>query len=212
MRRFGPTAILLLVALAVFLPTRSAAAAMLGDSTVPYAGDITVRDGTHNYAGKVFGTPGRMRLEHAIQGGLPAVILLQADQNRGWFILPGLRSFSTFDFPPAVALLADPNLLGRPVAQEMVAGRQTNRYRVDRKLEDGSVVRGTLNMSPEGILVRAEGTLTKPGRAPQQIGLQMSNLVVGPQSAALFEVPYGMHEVPPQALRGLLNLRIGRHG
>ena len=110
MRRvFLPLAALILAA--SFEP---AAAAMVGDASVPFRAERILTVGTHTYTGLLFHTPGHQRHEQDLMG-MREVFLLDTATAEGELVLPALKTYVAFPFPPLMADLASPDLLHSPV-------------------------------------------------------------------------------------------------
>ena len=185
-------------------PAPAAAAALLGDAGIAYSAERTVTVNGKSYSGMVFHIPGRDRHEQVILG-FPEVVILDAAQKQGFLVIPGLKSYVPFAFPRLMAELDAPGLRRAPVGQEAVSGVRTTKYRIDHTASDGSRARGFAWVSAEGILMRIDGTVTRPGDAGRlAIRMELANLAMGPQNPALFELPPGLSELPAAALQGLL--------
>jgi hypothetical protein len=184
-------------------------ATLLGDASVAYSAECTVTVDGKNYVGTVFHTPGHQRHEQAVQG-VQEILLLDGAAKQGVLIVPGLKSYIAFAFPKVMAELDDPSLRHTPVGQEVVGGVRTTKYRVDRTTADGARAQGFVWVSAQGVLMRLDGTVTRPGGTrPTAIVLALTNLIVGPQDPGLFERPPGLLKLPAAALGGLLGGRPG---
>jgi hypothetical protein len=187
----------------------AAQAALLGDAAIAYSAECTVTVEGKSYAGMVFHTPGHQRHEQAVQG-IPEILLLDAAAKQGILIVPGLKSYIPFAFPKVMAELDDPSLRRTPVGQEVVGGVGTTKYRVDHTTADGARAQGFVWVSAEGVVMRLDGTVTRPGGSrPTAIVMALANLAVGPQDPKLFELPAGLVKLPAAALGGLLGGRSG---
>jgi hypothetical protein len=187
----------------------AAQAALLGDAAVAYSAECTLTVDGKNYAGMVFHTPGHQRHEQAVQG-IPEILLLDGTAKQGVLIVPGLKSYIAFAFPKVMAELDDPSLRREPVGQETVGGVRTTKYRVDHTTADGARAQGFVWVSGQGVLMRLDGTVTRPGGSrPTAILMTLTNLAVGPQDPGLFELPRGFVKLPAAALGGLLGGRSG---
>jgi hypothetical protein len=201
--------ILLLALTLVAGAAPSARAALLGDAAVAYSAECTVTVDGKSYAGLVFHTPGHQRHEQAVQG-IPEILLLDAAAKQGVLIVPGLKSYIAFAFPKVMAELDDPSLRHAPMGQETVGGVGTTKYRVDHTTADGTRAQGFVWVSGQGVLMRLDGTVTRPGGSrPTAVLVTLANLAVGPQDPRLFELPPGLVKLPAAALGGLLGGRSG---
>jgi hypothetical protein len=205
-RLLAPLFALVLVAAA--LP---AAAQVLGDARVAFSADRALTVDGRTFQGRVYHTPGRQRHEQMLEG-VPQVVLLRADRGEGWLVLPSLHSYVEFRFPQAIAELSDPSLRGTPVGQETVSGMRTTKYRVEHSARDGTSVDGWMWVTREGIVMRLDGTVQPRKGKPTPFSMQLSNVRIGPQDMAMFELPQGFVKLPSSALQPLLGSLAGPRG
>lgn len=201
---------MLLLGLMLVLALPSAArAALLGDASISYSAERTVTVNGRSYTGMVFHVPGHERHEQAIQG-IPEIIILDAAAKEAYLIVPMLKSYLAFGFPGVMAELDAPDLRRTPVGRETVNGVHTTKYRIDHVSSDGSRAQGFVWLSPQGVLMRIDGTVTRGnGGKPVAISMELANLAVGPQDPALFQVPPGLAKLPGQALEALFGSKSG---
>jgi hypothetical protein len=201
--------LLTLVFALVALPAGFARAALLGDAAVSYSANSTVTVNGRSYAGTVFHIPGRDRHEQEIQG-IAEVVILDGTAMRGWLVLPRLSSYVEFSFPQLMAELSAQTLLRSPVGREMVNGVRTTKYRIDHTAGDGMHAKGFAWVSADGVLMRLEGSVARPGASQgTAIQLELDNLRLGRQHHDLFELPPGLTRLPGGALAPLLGGRSG---
>jgi hypothetical protein len=207
MRRF--LAYLFIVTLTVAgLP---AAAQVLGDASVPFSADRTLTVDGRTFQGRLYHMPGKQRHEQMLEG-MQQVVLLRADRGEGWLVLPSLHSYVEFRFPQAIAELSDPSLRGTPVGQETVSGMRTTKYRVEHTARDGTSVDGWMWVTREGIVMKLDGVARPRHGKPTPFTMQLSNVRIGPQNAALFDLPQGFVKLPSNALQPLLGGVTGQPG
>ncbi|HXQ49587.1 MAG TPA: hypothetical protein VN802_00705 [Stellaceae bacterium] len=186
-----------------------AGATMLGDAAIPYRAERTVTIDGRTYSGPVFHAPGHQRHEQDLLG-MHEVFLLDIKEARGLLVLPGLKTYVEFPFPPLMAELDSPDLLSHPVGKEEVAGIATTKYRVDHAAKDGSRAKGFLWSSASGVLMKLDVSVTRAhGGKPMLIAMVLSQVVTGPVDPALFEPPQGFARLPPDALGPLLGGKPG---
>jgi hypothetical protein len=196
----------LLAALAFLLlalpaPSR---AALLGDATIPYHALRTVTIDGRSYSGPVTAMPGHQRHDQDLFG-MHEVFLLDTRKARGFLVLPSVKTYLAFAFPPLMAELGAPDLTRTPVARETVAGVAATKYRVDHTAADGSRANGYLWLAKGGILVKLDVAVTRAhGGKPVQVAMALSQLVIGPVDPALFVLPQGFAQLPADALGPLL--------
>ncbi len=96
---------------------------------------VLVFDG-HSYVGRMWNMPGEQRHEQELPSIKP-VFILRAGSSIGDVLLPQLHTAVEFDLPKVLAVLGQPDLLGKPVGQETVNGIATTKYEVDKEIPDG---------------------------------------------------------------------------
>ena len=196
---------LLLLLLAAGRP--ALAEPLIGDAQIPFSADRSVTWKGKTYPGRVEAMPGKQRHEEAF-GVLRVVAILRADQSMAYLMLPDLGVYAKEPFPKAVTEQGGVAKLGQPVGTDAVGGEAARAYRVDRHGSDGSAATGTLWMSDDWIILKAEGDWTAPGHAPEHGTLALSNIRKGPQDPARFEIPPHMNELTPEAVNALMSLKL----
>jgi len=186
------------------------AAALVGDTKVPFSADRSVVSNGKTYDGRVFAAPGMQRHEQVING-LPVVAILRADREVAWLMLPGLHIYAEFAFPKAVTEYDGVGALGAPVGNDVVAGLKSARYRVEHEGTDGSALDGWVWMTGDGIITKLDGTYNSPKKKEVKATYMLSNVKLGPQDPALFEIPKGVNKLSPEAVQGLLSLQMPKH-
>jgi hypothetical protein len=183
------------------------AATLVGDTKLPFSADRVVVTNGKTYQGRVFAVPGKQRHEQEING-LRVVVILRADRQVAWLVMPDLHVYTEFAFPKAVGDYGSASTLGPPVGNATLAGLKASEYRVEREGSDGSALDAWVWMTGDGIVVKLDGTFTSTNAMPVNATLELSNVKTGPQNAALFELPPGANKLPPEALQPLLNMRM----
>jgi hypothetical protein len=200
---------LLLAAAVLGLVSGAARAAMLGDASVSYRALRTVTVDGRSYSGPVFHRPGHQRHEQDLLG-MHEIFLLDTAQARGYLVLPSVKTFVEFPFPPLMAELDSPDLLTHPAGPDTIAGIATIKYRIDHTAQDGSRADGFLWLSQAGILMKLEISVTRAhGGRPMAIAMALSQVALGPVDPGLFALPPGLVQLPADALGPLLGGRPG---
>ncbi len=186
-----------------------AAAETLGDPQVEFTAErVLVLDG-QSYIGRIWNKPGEQRHEQALPP-LNPVFLLHADNRLADVLLPQLHTAVEFAVPTVLAVLAKPDLLGKPVAQEMVNGIATTKYEVDRTIPDGHLS-GALWLSRDGIPMECDGSFINRKGKVSTVHWELRHVRIGAQDPRLFEVPADYSKLPPEAAATLFGLRLASH-
>jgi hypothetical protein len=193
----------LAIAAAASLPG-GATAAMLGDAALSYSALRTVMVDGRSYSGMVFHVPGHDRHEQEL-AGIAEVILLDAAAKKGVLLLPSIKAYVDFAFPPVMAELDDAALRHVSLGPETVNGVRATKYRIDHTAADGSRAEGVAWVSAEGVLMRIEGMFIRPhATSGTAITMELSHVKPGPQDRRLFELPPDLVRLPATALQAFL--------
>jgi hypothetical protein len=203
---------LILLAFSALLAGRPAAQAeTLGEARIGFSAErILVIDG-RRFVGRMWQMPGVQRHEQELPAVKP-VLLLFADRPTGDILLPPLHTAVPFTLPKAFALLGNPGLLRHPVGHEDIGGMATIRYAIDVATPEGRA-RGSLWLGHDGIPMRVDARFVDArsqakGGMVMTIHWELRHLRIGPQPAALFDVPRGYQRLPAAAIMPLLGLRL----
>ena len=183
-----------------------ALAATLGDVKIGFSADRTLMIDGKTYQGKMWTMPGAERHEQNLNG-IPAAFVLRSDTPIADLVLPELHTVVEFTLPPELHLFADPRLTRRPVGHETVNGVATTKYAIDETVPEGHG-EGALWLSDDGIPMRLDGTFTRTSGRVGHLHWELHNVKLGPQPAALFEMPHGFSKLPAEAIVPLLGLKL----
>jgi hypothetical protein len=188
--------------LAVVFPAHAAA---LLDAPISYSATRTVTIDGKPYTGPMFHEPGRERDEQKI-GAMDMSFILDGQSGQGFLVVPSVKTFVTFPFPPMLLALVDARMdKQRPIGDETIDHIPTTKYRVEKNTSDGGHGEGFVWVSKRGVLMRLDGVVTTASGHKTKIAMNLANVKEGPQKAELFAPPVGMNELPFQALAPLLS-------
>lgn len=149
-------------------------------------------------------------------GGEQSIIIMRGDRELMWTVMPAQRMVMEFSMLDAATQLAgipdlpEDNQWGsaQSVGRESVNGVATTRWVVRSPPGQDERSEGTLWISDEGILMRME-MYDDRGRTR----MELSELVVGPQPATLFEPPPGYQRISTGGgVGGLMQGLLGQGG
>jgi hypothetical protein len=192
-----------LVALACLLLAVPARAAALLDAPVSFSATRTVTIDGKPYTGAMYHEPGRERDEQKL-GAMEMAFILDGQSSQGWLVVPSIKTYVTFPFPPLLSALVDGELEKTPVGDEVIDHIPTTKFRVEKTTSDGSHGEGFAWISKRGVLMRLDGSVTAPAGHRTKIAMRLADVKEGPQQPELFAPPAGMNELPFQALAPLL--------
>jgi hypothetical protein len=180
----------------------------LGDARVGFTAErILVIDG-HSYVGRMWHMPGEQRHEQQLSGIKP-IFILRSQSSLGDIVLPQLHTVVEFSLPKELSLLSAPDLLRKPIGQDVVDGIATTKYRVEEDWPAGHAT-GFLWLSSDGIPMKCDGNFIAKNGKISMIHWELRHVTIGEQDVALFEVPPGYARLPPEAAATLLGIHLAR--
>ncbi|HKU14260.1 MAG TPA: DUF4412 domain-containing protein [Steroidobacteraceae bacterium] len=169
-------------------------AADLPVPTVEYSADRVVESEAGTFSGKVYFTKDKERMETSMQG-MQSIMILRRDQQIGWMLMPAQRMYQKLDLrraqQQAGSQPADQMSIDE-VGAETVEGHATTKYKM--LLKDGSGG-GFIWITQDGVPVKMD-FLGKSGRDKTRMTMTLTNLTIGAQDPALFEVPADYKSMP----------------
>lgn len=170
----------------------AAGAAGLPQPKVEYSAVMTMRSDEGNMKAKVNYAPGRERREMTVAGE-SSIQILRFDKNVLWILMPGERMYMSAPMPDDVAMLTHSDtgqMQMTPLGEETVNGVRATKNAVKGSEPDGERYEGFVWVTKDDIVVKFEMTSTGTGENGR-FAMELSNLKVGKQDPALFEIPAG---------------------
>jgi hypothetical protein len=153
----------------------------------------------------MFHEPGRERDEQKL-GAMDMAFILDSPSSQGFLVVPSIRTYVTFPFPPMLSALVDAQMeKQKALGEEAVDHTPTIKYRVEQTTSDGSHGEGFAWVSKRGVLMRLDGVVTSPSGHKTRIAMKLADVREGPQQPELFARPANMNELPFEALAPLMN-------
>ena len=124
-------------------------------------------------------------------GGVELTLIVRIDRNVAWQLMPLMMVYaeadvSRMDTPANVRIVAS-----EPLGEELVGGRSAMKYRAVFQTRGGARHEGHFWQNAAGVHVKSRFPVTDRSGRTRLIELELRELRVGPQQAALFEVPAG---------------------
>jgi hypothetical protein len=173
---------------------------------VEFSADITMSGDGDSIQGKVYRALDKERREVTVEGD-SEVIIIRLDRKLVWSLAPEEKLYTESSLdqalgrePDAGGAPRDPQLTVKTLGKETVEGHATTKQRVTGKDVDGTPIEGTLWVTPEGIVLRADTVVIDDDGARHQARMELHNLRIERQDPRLFEVPAGFKRVAPSRL------------
>lgn len=198
----------LVLNLALVLPAAAAERALdLLDAAVAFTADFMVSGDKGTYHGSVWHAPGRERRDFSTKDGGQAVIL-RRDTNSAYLLKPSGRWYVGLAFTAVGALAGGIDTLTVERTRQgtdTIAGIKTTRYKVAGNGPKGSRFDGHAWFTNDGVMMKAEGTVTESNGRRSEVATALSNLRLGKVDERMFELPAGwmgmdLRSVPPERL------------
>ena len=137
---------------------------------------------------KVFVVPGmkRMEMHDSIQ-------IIRFDKGVMWVLMPKQRMYMENPIPASGGSSNLKYLEKSKLGQETVNGISTTKYKTVAQDPQGNRLEGISWLTDDGILVKNDMQLVAEGRK-MKVKTEISDLEVGKQDPALFEVPSGFNK------------------
>lgn len=178
----------------IYLAAASAAAAEMPVPQVSYSADSTMESTGMKMSGKVYAAPGMERREFT-SGGQQNIVIVRHDKGVVWNVMPSEGMYmenpleSGSGTPDANFTIREKEAVG----EEVINGLKTTKYKVIIDQND-SVFGGFMWVTSDGITVKMDAIAKDQGEKTR-IRQELSNVRVGKQDPALFEVPAGYQKM-----------------
>jgi Domain of unknown function (DUF4412) len=172
----------------------AAAEGPLPSPTVDYSADRTMETDQGTFTGKVVFAKDKERTETQMQG-MSMITIQRRDKQVRWMLMPAQKMYMESSIGEARGQMREGPAEGSTISEvgkETVEGFQTTKYKL--LIKDGSAG-GFMWFTPEGIAVKMD-LLQQEGKKKSRTTITLKNLKIGPQDAALFEVPDGFNKMP----------------
>mgnify|MGYP001291992068 CR=1 FL=1 len=183
-----------------------------GGSALSYSGQYVADIKGKQYSGRVWRAPEMERREMTV-GRTALVSIVRMDRQEIWFLAPQQRLYVVYPVsaPEMSAYLPQPALhrlaQRQQEAAESVNGIATTRYKVSGVSELGAPYEGVAWFTADGALAGVD--VDVPGTG--QVRHRLTRLTPGAVDRALFDLPAGFTQVPPeQAIAIIGPLTAGR--
>jgi hypothetical protein len=181
------------VAVGCLLGITTVHATSLPAPQVEYSADRVIESEAGTFTGKVFAAKDKERSEIAMRG-MQSVTIVRRDKQLGWMLMPSHRLYSQMDLARARQQSGAPaeDVTIEEIGSETIEGYAATKYKL--LMKDGSAG-GFIWVTADGIAIKMD-MLTKEGGKKSRMTMTLTNLKIGPQDAALFELPSGYSAMP----------------
>lgn len=170
----------------------------LGAETLPvpsteYSADRTIYSEIGEMQQKVFHSFGKERIEMQMEG-MQTVMISRPDLGKFWNLMPMFEIYMEIDADKASEMSgqAPDDMTIEKVGPDTVNGIATTKYKMLMKDKSAG---GFIWLTAQYIPLQMD-FISKEGGEKSRVKMSMSNLKLGKQDAALFELPEGLNPMP----------------
>jgi hypothetical protein len=188
------TRLLACIGLCLYALVGAAAEGPLPAPKVEYSADRTMEGDAGTFSGKVNVTKDKERAEMQMHG-MSTITIQRRDKQLSWMLMPAQQMYMERPLREARQQMRDgppDNVTISEVGKETLDGVETTKYKL--LMKDGSAG-GFMWFTADGIAMKMD-LLQKEGGKKTRMTISLTNLKIGPQDPALFEVPSGYNKMP----------------
>jgi hypothetical protein len=183
---------------------------------IAYSADFTMETADGAFSGKLNAAPGKERREDFVTGGESMISIRRDDLGKTWILMPSERMYMEIgamgmgsgDEGGAGSRAASPEEYETQMTdegREEVNGLMTNKSKVIMTGKDGSKMGGFWWTTDDGILVKMDVLALAEGEK-MRMKRELTNIQIGPQDDALFEIPEGYNSMMMGMGAGMLGI------
>jgi outer membrane lipoprotein-sorting protein len=177
-----------------------------------YSADSSTETAEITFKEKVYVAAGKQRKEQDM-GGSTQISIIRMDKGVMWMLMPDEKMYMEMSLQQAQS--QDPGVdlsayqMERTEAgQETINGHQATKYKIIMTSADGTKLGGFQWVVSPGIQIKLDA-LSKSENSKERIKMELTNLKIGKQDPALFEIPEGytkmtMPSLPGMGMKGLM--------
>lgn len=207
-----PHFIVVLIALATLLVGLPAHAAQMHRPQAEYSADATIQDEEGTIQQRVYVTPTKERKEMLTGAGDGAVQIFRYDTKTMWMLMPSESMYMEYSLGQKVqgqgSDTSQWTYEDTAMGEETLNGVRVTKYKTIATSTDGKKYGGFSWRTREGINVKQD-LLYKEGNDKKRMLTELSNLKIGRQDPALFEIPDGFTKFD---MGGMMSGAMGREG
>lgn len=188
----------------------SAQAADQSRPNVEYSADSVMETAENSMKGRIYYTPTRERREMVVEGGDKMIMITRHDKKVAWTLMPAENIYMEMSLAEAKEQdKSDPSqfkIEQTVVGQEVMNGVNTTKSKIIMTGSEGDKMGGFMWMSKENIMVKIDAIAIDKNEK-MRFKNELTNLKVGKQDPALFEIPRGFEKMGMPGMGGGFNMK-----
>ena len=178
------------------------------ESQAQYSADSSIETAKVTLKSKVYVVPGKERKEQEIGGG-KQITITRSDKGVMWMLMPEEKMYMEMGMNQGQQQGSDADISkyktekAEEVGKEVIDGHEATKYKVIMTSEEGKKFGGFIWVVNPGIQIKMDA-ISQEGTSKERIKMELTNLKIGHQDPALFEIPadYTKMEMPGLPGRG----------
>lgn len=205
-----PHLILVVMGLLCLIAASPTDAAQFNRPQAEYSADSKMETEEGTIQQHVYVTPTKERKEMLTGEGDGGIMIFRFDTKRLWILMPSEKMYMEHSVAGGQGQRDDPSQWtyeDTGMGDEMLNGVKVTKYKTIATSTDGKKYGGFSWRTKEGINLKQD-LLYKEGEEKKRVFIELSNLKIGRQDPALFEIPEGFTKFDMGGMMGMM----GREG
>ena len=201
-----PHLILVLMGLLCLIAAPPTDAAQFSRPQAEYSADSKMETEEGTIQQHVYVTPTKERKEMLTGEGDGGIMIFRFDTKRLWILMPSEKMYMEHSVAGGQGQRDDPSQWtyeDAAMGDEMLNGVKVTKYKTIATSTDGKKYGGFSWRTKEGINLKQD-LLYKEGNEKKRMLIELSNLKIGKQDPALFEIPEGFTKFDMGGMMGMM--------
>lgn len=168
---------------------------------VSYSAESTMTMENKTIKSHVYHAQGKERRETEVKSG-KSIVILRQDKKKIWMLMPAQKTYIEMAARNN-SKSGEPDLSSghiTPLGPETINGLHTEKYKIVIKSKQGETMSGFMWKTADDIVVKYD-LASASSRRDGHVIMELSNVRIGKQEPALFEIPSGY---APMDIKGML--------
>ena len=176
------------------------------ESQAQYSADSYIETEQLTLKAKVYAAPGKERKEQEMGGG-NQITIRRSDKGVMWMLMPEEKMYMEMGMNEGQQQSSDVDLSKykterTEVGKEVIDGHETTKYKMIMTNQEGKKFGGFIWITKEGITIKMDA-VSKDENSTERIKMELTNLKIGKQDLALFEIPEGYTKMTMPGIPGM---------
>lgn len=171
-----------------------------------YSADSYTENAEMTLKEKVYSAPGKQRKEQVLGGDTP-VTIIRMDKGVIWTLMPEQKMYMEMSMKQGQSQSPGVDMSGYTIertemGKETINGHEATKYKMIMTGPEGKKLGGFQWIVDPGIQIKMD-VVSKDGDSKERIKMELTNLKIGKQDSALFEIPADYTKMVMPAFPGM---------